>query len=133
MVTLKLISTISLPCLQYAQEALSPTKTYIKSIEHPWSRAFMKIFNTFNEKTILQCQYYTGYLPLEHTVQLKKFNFLNVLKFSPNWLLVCLFELTAADELNVIGARYGVPQLANLSYNDMKSVIYNNFIRQVNQ
>ena len=87
-VTLHLISTIALPCFTYAQEALSLTKTYIKSLEHPWSRVFMKLFTTFNEDIIHQCQYFTDYMPLEHIIFLKKFNFLNALKFSPNWMLV---------------------------------------------
>ena len=75
-VTLHLISTIALPCLTYAQEALSLTKTYLKSLERPWSRVFMKLFTTFNDDIIHQCQYFTDCMPLEHTVFLKKFNFL---------------------------------------------------------
>src|ERR1700690_1764249 len=50
---------------------------------------------------------FTGYmLCFEHTLFLKKFNFLNALKFSQNWMLVSLFELTAVQELTSIYDQY---------------------------
>jgi hypothetical protein len=131
-VTLHLISTIASPCLTYAQEALSLTKVYLKSLEHPWSRVFMKLFTTFNEDIVRQCQYYTDHMPLEHTVMLKKFNFLNALKFSPNWMLVSLFELTAMQELKYICDHYGLNYNIQLSYYDMKQAIYDNFKNKIN-
>ena len=131
-VTLHLISTIALPCLAYAQEALPLTKTYLKSLEHHWSRVFMKLFTTFNENVVRQCQYFTGYMPLEHTLFLKKFNFLNALKFSQNWMLVSLFELTAVQELTSIYDHYSLESHVELSYNSMQKVIYNHFESKIN-
>ena len=64
--TLNLISTIALPCLLNAVEALPLTKTVLRSIEHPWSRVFMKIFQTFDAAIITDCQLYTGYTTVEN-------------------------------------------------------------------
>jgi hypothetical protein len=131
-VTLHLTSTIALPCLTYAQEALSLNKTYLKSLEHPWSRVFMKLFTTYNENVIHQCQYFTDCMPLEHSIFLKKFNFLNALKFSPNWMLVSLFELTAVHELKHIYDHYGLNPNIELSYYGMKQAIYSYFKNKLN-
>jgi Reverse transcriptase (RNA-dependent DNA polymerase) len=57
-VTLHLVQSIALPTLTYALEALALTKTQIVSLEHPWSRMFMKLFKTFNQAIVQQCQYY---------------------------------------------------------------------------
>ena len=94
--------------------------------------AIMKLFTTFNENIIHQCQYFTDYMPLEHTVFLKKFNFLNALKFSPNWLLVNLFEQTAVHELKYIYNHYGLNSNIKLSYYGMKEAIYCYFKNRLN-
>jgi len=60
-VTLKLISTMALPCLTYALEALSLNKTELISLNSPWNRSFEKIFHTFDKNVIKQCQLFTGY------------------------------------------------------------------------
>jgi hypothetical protein len=126
-VTLKLISTIALPCLLFAQEALPMTKSYTKALEHPWSRAFMKIFCTFNELIVRQCQYYTGHLPIEHLVQLRKFNFFDSFKGNSNWLLASLFDLLVFEELGMIFQKYGIPNIVDVSYDVMKKLIDNKF------
>ena len=51
-VTLKLVFTIALPCLLYAQEAMPMSKSYIKSLEYPWTRVFMKVFWTFSNDSL---------------------------------------------------------------------------------
>jgi len=108
MVTLNLISSVALPCLLYAQEALHPlTKTSAKSIEHPWSRVFMKVFNTFNNKIVTQCQFYTGYLPVEHIIAIRKLKFVQSLKFSPCFLLRALHDLSGQEELSRLSCTYG--------------------------
>ena len=71
-------------------------------------------------------------MPLEHTVMLTKFNFLNAFKFSPNWMLVSLFELTAMHELKYIYDHYGLNYNIQLSYYDMKQAIYDNFKNTLN-
>ena len=76
-VTLKLISTIAVPCLLYAIEAVPFNKSFLRSLEHPWTRVFNKIFTTFDADTILGCQFFSGYLPLEHVARTHKVKFLS--------------------------------------------------------
>jgi hypothetical protein len=86
-VILNLISSIALPCLLYNTEALPLNITTAKELDHPWSRVFMRIFGTFNLNIIRQCQYFTGFLPLQHQLRLRKYNFITGLKNSKNvWL-----------------------------------------------
>ena len=57
-VTLKLISTIAVPCLMYAMEAVPFSKSFLRALEHPWTRVFNKIFASFDANTILGCQFF---------------------------------------------------------------------------
>jgi Reverse transcriptase (RNA-dependent DNA polymerase) len=107
-VTLNLISSIALPCLLFAVEALPLSKSVIKSIEHPWSRVFMKIFMTFDAKTVTGCQYFTGFMPIAHIANSRKIKFINQMKASKYWLLRSLHELVAVRELDPIASFYGV-------------------------
>ena len=43
-VTLNLISSIAMPCLLYAVEALRINNATFKTLEHPWTRAFIEYF-----------------------------------------------------------------------------------------
>ena len=49
-VTVHLLQSMAFPILAYALEALRLNKTKLLKLEHPWSRAFMKIFNTFDNR-----------------------------------------------------------------------------------
>ena len=82
MVTLNLISTIALPCLLYATEALPFNVTLFKELEHPWSRVFMRVFGTFSNETVFNCKYFSGHLPVEHMIRLRKINFIRSLAVS---------------------------------------------------
>ena len=42
-VTLELITSIALPCLMYAVESLPFKKSFLKSLEHPWTRVFNRV------------------------------------------------------------------------------------------
>ena len=108
-VTLNLIYNIALPCLLYAQEALPlTTKSVTKTIEHPWSRVFMRLFGSWDNKIVAQCQFYTNYLPLEHLINLRRSTFLLSLKSSPWSILRALYELSANDDLSHLADAYSV-------------------------
>ena len=70
-VAINLISKISLPSLLYGVEALNVKKVHILSLEHSWSRIFMKIFQTFNTSIVKQCQFFTGVLPVKHLINIE--------------------------------------------------------------
>ena len=99
-VTLNLVSSIALPCLLFAVEALPLTKSIIRIIEHPWSRVFMKLFWTFNNEIVSQCQYYTGFTTVEIMARERKSKFMNLLQFSPCSLVRTLYEILCNIGLN---------------------------------
>ena len=66
MVALRLIHSISLPCLLYGIESLNLTKSLLASSDHTWDKAFYNIFSTFDIKTIRQCQFFEGFMQMQH-------------------------------------------------------------------
>ena len=99
-VTLKLISTMALPCLTYSLEALSLNKTELRSLNHPWTRAFEKIFRTFDKNVIRQCQLYTGFMPMLHMYALKVMSFLENLNKTDNIMLRTLSSNLSTDDVS---------------------------------
>ena len=98
--TLKLISTMALPCLTYSLEALSLNKTELRSLNHPWTRAFEKIFRTFDKNVIRQCQLYTGFMPMLHMYALKVMSFLENLNKTDNIMLRTLSSNLSTDDVS---------------------------------
>ena len=108
-VTLNLISSIALPSLLFAVESLSLTKTVLNTLEHPWSRVFMKVFRTYDATTVKYCQHYTDFLPIEHMARLRKVKFITSLKNdSKSCLMQILHNFFAKDELRFIADVYNV-------------------------
>ena len=68
------------------------------------------MFSTFNNDIIEQCQYYTGYLPLKHTIHLKCLRFLQSLSRSPmNYKPAgLLFNWLGNAEYNLIAQCYNI-------------------------
>ena len=99
--TLNLVSSMALPCLLYAIEALPLSKTNLRNIEHPWSRVFMKIFSTFDAKIVTECQTYTGYTTVEQLARCRKNKFVNLLLYSPNYIIRTLFKALSEQLENI--------------------------------
>ena len=110
-VTLNLVSSIALPCLLFATEALPLTKTTMKVVEHPWSRISMKTFSTLDLETIRQCQYFTDFLPVEHLISARKVDFIKSLESSPHPVLQSLFKNSFNTELKAIASEYNVDMI----------------------
>lgn len=94
LVSLHLTNSISVPCLTYGMDALELSKTVIRELEHPWSRVFMKIFNTFNMSVIHECQNFCGYTSLENVIKRKQDIFLNKIRRSTCTLLKIVYYKT---------------------------------------
>ena len=107
-VTLNLTSSIALPCLPYAAEAMPINNALIRSLEHPWTRVFMKTFTTFDSNTIIQCQFHTGFMPVEHLLRLRKVNFIKSLATSKNCIVQAVYTHAAMQELLSIANHYQV-------------------------
>jgi len=94
-VALKLIASTAIPVLTYSLEALELNKTQRLSLDHPWERAFMKIYKTFDKEIVHQCQFFNGFLPLSHTIDTRQTEFLRTLPYNNNNLLKFFFDLSA--------------------------------------
>ena len=69
-------------------------------IGHPWERTFMKLFSTFDNKVIKQCQFYTNVLPMYQYYAMRKIAFLSNLPMTQNQVLQTLHESFAKIELS---------------------------------
>jgi hypothetical protein len=65
-----------IPVLLYATESMSLTVTEKQRLASPFQRFYFKMVSTFDPQTIAYYQYYTGYLPLNYTIDLRCLKFL---------------------------------------------------------
>jgi hypothetical protein len=103
-VVLSLVNSFSTPVLLYGLEIACLNKSDIKSLNYPFRSIFHKLFSTFDNEIIEQCQYYTGYLPLQHTLALNCLRFFKSLmhttvKMKPVGLLYNWFGSTDWDSI----------------------------------
>jgi hypothetical protein len=106
-VTVHLLQSMAFPILAYALEALRLNKTKLLKLEHPWSRAFMKMFNTFDNSTVIQCQFFTGVLPLCHQYAMRAMTFYSNLKISANTVCREIFMARGIHDVNELLLKYG--------------------------
>ena len=105
-VTLHLEHSIAFPVLTCGLEAIPMNKTQLSSLEHPWSRIFMKILSTFDQKIVQQCQLYSGLLPLRHYYMLRRMRFLSNILSTNNCLLRLIFQITGRSDIVKIANNY---------------------------
>ena len=106
--TLNLVASVALPCLLYAVESMQLNNVSIKCLEHPWTRVFMKVFTTFDNNTVRQCQIFTGFLSIEQMIWLRQINFNKSLESSSNSVMQVMYRHAAAREIRPIAERYQV-------------------------
>jgi len=78
-VLLKLIDSQSVPHLLYGISASTLSSKDIKSFSYAYNSVFSKIFSSYDNTVILQCQYFTGSLPFNYLYDYHRYNFLNKL------------------------------------------------------
>ena len=83
-VALQLISSIAVPVLTYGIEAFCLNNSHRQSMDHPWNRSIMKVYSTFNNNIVRECQYYGGFLPVSFTIDIRRISFINKLQHSDN-------------------------------------------------
>jgi len=69
-------------CIVYGIEAMRLNKSQINSLTFPYNSGFMKLFETYDVKTITQCQFYSGSLAFNYLFDLKRMNFYSMLNAS---------------------------------------------------
>ena len=86
-IVLSLCSSFCTPMLLYGIEAMNLTKTEKQILSSPFNRMLSRLFKSFDKKVIRSCQFYTSYLPLSYTMDLRRRNFLSKLKSCGNMLM----------------------------------------------
>ena len=100
------MKTIALPSLTYGIEAISLNKTQIVTLEHPWTRIFMRLLTTFDQSIVQQCQFFMGHLPIRHTYSLQRMHFLTNIASSNNNLISLLYEIFGRSDIRIIADQY---------------------------
>ena len=73
-----------IPVLVYGTSAIKLSNADLNTISRAYDSIFVKLYNTSEKNTILQCQYYSGCLPLHLLYDINRYNFLNKLINSGN-------------------------------------------------
>jgi len=110
-VLLHLTFTNCSPALLYGLEASNLTKAQLKSLTCAYNASFFKLFGTFDAEVIKNCQFYSGYLPLNLAIDLKVLKFLHSMKAIPMSPTAALLGFEGGGELRVLEQKYGVNDL----------------------
>jgi len=113
--TLSLISSFCTPVLSYGIEAMRLNKTQNKSLSFPYNSGFIKLFEFYDLKTITQCQFYCGYLPLSYLFDLKRMNFYLLFNASHVNPASILFPWFGQSEVSDITSEYNISDTSNKS------------------
>lgn len=98
-VSIQLIASISLPTLTYSIEALSLNKSELIILDHPWCRTFQKIFRTFDNNVVRQCQLFTGHYPIGYYYSLRSISFLLNIDSTENSFLRFIYADTGCKDI----------------------------------
>jgi len=99
---LSLLATTYVPFLVYGTEAaLGKDAKELGRLVYAYNRAWSKIYKTFDKNTLYSCQYFTGCLPLEYQIDLRRIIFLKSLQNYTDKELYNIFALFDQD-LNVL-------------------------------
>jgi hypothetical protein len=128
--TIHLLQAIAFPILSYALESLLLSKTKILRLEHPWSRAFMKVFSTFDNSVVKQCQFFTGTLPLCHQYVIRAMTFYSRLKLLDNYLCREIFSARGQQDIASLAANYDTN--IDIFNAEFKGVILSSFMNEAN-
>ena len=93
----------------YAAESLNWTQKQLKSLENAYSQAFYKMFNTFDNHVVEQCQYYMGCLPMRLLIDVRKLNEHHKIIMNVNHPMHNIYTLSANNEFHSICDRYHIP------------------------
>ena len=111
----------------YGMEALPVSSTDMQLLNLSYSRAFMKIFSSYDNYVIKQCQFFTGCLPIHYLHDLRRTKFLLKLIENENELLRRASD-SAKNELNDILRFYDCNVI---NYCASKQAIWSKFEKSV--
>ena len=110
-----LIHSFCVPTLLYGSESIIWPPKMLKSIDHAYSLAFMKIFKTYDASVVKNCQNALGYLPLNMLLDVRKLNFFsNLFELRDHPIFGIL--LISDHEVSDICAKYGLIFTKNVNW-----------------
>jgi hypothetical protein len=107
--TLSLVATFCNPVLLFGLESLVINKSDRKSLSYPYHAVFMKLFASFDNNVIEQCQYYCDRLPFQYELDLRVLNFyanLNIMDY--NLPACALFRMFGRNEYLELLTKYDI-------------------------
>ena len=128
-VTLSLLQAFCVPLLSYGIECLYITKTIYNKLESAYAAIFSKVFGVSDKNVILNCQYFSGYLPFSDLLDLKKIKFMDGVKTSANYTLKLLYNILNQSEYHALLEKHN---LYSANINSYKYIIWQNFGSLVN-
>ncbi len=114
-VALSLTAAKCFPILLYGLETVKLYKSQLSNLSYVYNAIFSKLFSTFDQKVIEQCQFYMGILPLQYRIDLMRLNFLDALKNQALYASPAntLFITLENDEYEILCVKYNIPFNAN--------------------
>ena len=126
-VTCSLITSYCIPILLYALEAVTLNKNSRLKLEAAYSQVFSKIFNTYDQGIIRQCQCFMSCLPIKYLLDINKINFLQKFYFSSSYTAF-LFKNEIRVEAKEICDIYNVNFTAILNnWIKFKTIVWRDF------
>jgi len=83
-VVISLVESYCVPVLLYGLDCVELPKSMLQSLENAYSQLYSKLFHTFNKNIIMQCQFYSGQMPVELKIANRRFNFLKKVSLMDN-------------------------------------------------
>ena len=119
-----LINAHCIPILLFASEALYWSAKNLRSMANVYNQAFYKIFKTFDNEVIRNCQFYMNILPFNLLIDLWRLNFVDSIK---NMVIY----VNCREEIKTIMHRYGFVQNVYQA-NNWKAEIWKYFDNEIN-
>jgi hypothetical protein len=99
---ISLVKTFCVPSLLFGLEAIDLNVSTLHSLDTPYSRAFGRIFNTFDNNVINSCMFYSNCWSMSYEYFNRRINFLQRLKSVNNDVIKKLSQRCYASEIDII-------------------------------
>lgn len=124
---LSLFNSFCVPILMYSLASVKPTKSMYQSLESAYMAAFAKIFKTFDNNILRQCQFFMGYIPFENIWDQARITYLLKLKASSVGTAGFIFRVIGQQELTSLLNKYSIMECPNLITYICKDIISEQF------
>ena len=103
-VVLHLVRPKCIPALLYGLNACLINATDFKSLQHPITNIFMKMFATKSAEVVTECQQAFGFQPIRNHINCRKIKFLNRYVTCPNCICSIACNQCAVNEIQYLVA-----------------------------